>query len=120
MKISQAQAKPGWTVLVRGRTATWQGGSIPFEQYDTFGLVVELPDRKGRVVFQASEHFAFPRGRVEEFPVSFDLDAQAPGTGDTSDIIAEAALAIAAATAAVLLGGILFVGLRNWLVGRDE
>ena len=34
--------------------------------------------------------------------------------------IAEAALAVAAATAALLLGVIVFVGLRHWLVAREE
>jgi len=117
VKIGQAQAKPGWTGLVRGRTVIWHGGSIPYGEYDTFGLVVEVPELKGRLVFQASEHFAIPQGRVEEFPVPLEVGTAAGGARDTSGT-AEAALAIAAATAALLLGAIVFVSLRRWLVAR--
>ena len=118
VKIAQAQAKPGWTALVRRRTAIWRGGSIPYGEYDTFGLVAEVPERHGRLVFHASEHFAFPRDRVEKFPVPLEVGTAvqgAPHTGDT----AETALAIAVATAAFVLGAVVFLGLRRWLA-REE
>ena len=118
VKIGQAQAKPGWSALVRRRTAIWRGGSIPYGEYDTFGLVVEVPERRGRLVFHASEHFAFPRGHVEEFPVPLEVTA-VQGARDSTGT-AEAALAIATATAGLLLGAIVFLGLRRWLLAREE
>jgi len=119
VKVTQAQAKPGWIAVVRGRTAIWRGGSIPYREYDTFGLVVEMPERTGRLVFHASEHFAVPPGRVDAFPVPLVVSAALQGAHDTWGT-AEAALTVAAATAALLLGVIVFVGLRHWLVAREE
>jgi hypothetical protein len=118
-KISQAQAKPGWIAVVRGHTAIWRSGSIPYREYDTFGLVVEVPEGKGRLVFHVSERFAVPPGRVDEFPVPFEVGAASERARDTGGT-AEAALAVAVATAALLLGVIVFVSLRRWLIAREE
>jgi uncharacterized protein YcnI len=111
VKIRQARTKQGWAALVRGRTATWNGGPIPTGKHETFGLVVELPKRKGSVVFHASEHFAFPRGRVEAYAVQLDIDSAARGS--------PVGLVIAAATAAALLAAALFLGLRRWLTAGE-
>ena len=112
VKIGQARPKPGWTDFVRGRSATWRGGSIRAGKHDTFKLVVELPESKGSIVFHATEHFALPRGRVEEFPVPLDIEPAARGTAVW--------VTIAAATAAALLGAIFFLGLRRWLTAGEE
>jgi uncharacterized protein YcnI len=112
VKIGRAQTKPGWAALVRGRTATWGDGSIRVGKHDTFGLVVELPERTGTIVFHASEHFAVPRGHVEDFAVPLDVESAARGT--------PVWVVVAAATAAALLAAVFFVGLRRWLTTGEE
>jgi hypothetical protein len=119
VEIAQIQAKPGWSALVRSRTAIWQNGSISYGEYDTFGVVVQVPARRGRLVFHAIERFAFPRGRVDESPVPFEVGTAVQGARDSMGT-AEAALAIAGATAALLLGATVFLGLRHWLFAREE
>jgi uncharacterized protein YcnI len=112
VKIGHARTKPGWAALVQGRSATWRGGSIRTGKHETFGLVVELPERKGSIVFHASEHFAFPRGRVEQFAVPLDVESAARGSA--------AGVVFAAVTAAVLLAAVFFLGLRRWLTAGEE
>jgi hypothetical protein len=109
--IGQARIKSGWAALVRGRTATWRGGSIRVGKHVTFGLVVELPHRNGTVVFHATEHFAFPRGHVEKFAVPLEVESAGRGTSVW--------VVIAAAGASALLGAIFFLGLRRWLNGKE-
>jgi uncharacterized protein YcnI len=118
VRVGQAEAKPGWTMRVSGRGVSWSGGSILYGQYATFGLVVELPDRTASVSFRGEEHFAFPRRRVERFPVPLELHASTAAAGDTSGV-AEAALVIAVAAAAVLAGAGVFLGLRRWVLGGE-
>lgn len=64
------QMKPGWTVEIRkkkldaplqtshGRTVTetvdevsWRGGPLPDDLFDTFGLVMKLPDTPGKPLY---------------------------------------------------------------------
>ncbi len=66
---ARPQAKPGWTVSVtkrpldppvqlHGKTITatvdkivWEGGELPDDQYDSFGLLLKLPDTPGAVLW---------------------------------------------------------------------
>jgi uncharacterized protein YcnI len=64
------QMKPGWQIEIKnrkleapidvghGRMVTetvdevaWRGGSLPDSYYDTFGLVMKLPDSAGRTIY---------------------------------------------------------------------
>jgi uncharacterized protein YcnI len=112
VKIGRAQTKPGWAAIVRGRTATWRDGSIRAGKQEPFGLVVELPERTGTIVFHASEHFAVPREHVEDFAVPLDVEPAARGT--------PVWVVVAAVAAAALLGAIFFLGLRRWLAAGEE
>jgi uncharacterized protein len=111
--LGNVQAKPGWTAVVHGRTATWSGGSIRFRRYDTFGLDVEMPDLASDLVFRATEGFAVPR-HVERYPVSVSLGAEPSSKGDhdlaiTAFVVALAAAGLAAAS--------FFFAIARWLRG---
>jgi hypothetical protein len=113
VRVGQVQAKGGWTSTIRGRTATWTGGSINFGHYDTFGLLVEVPRGPG-LIFRALERFKSPRGHVERYPVPLSVDVaavSAPGSRG----LAIASLIVAVGASALALGA-FFMGLRYWLL----
>lgn len=68
--VVKPQMKPGWTVTIktrrlarplkseRGEILTqavdevdWRGGPLPDDLYDTFGLMLKLPDTPGRTLY---------------------------------------------------------------------
>ncbi|HWU67794.1 MAG TPA: YcnI family protein [Stenotrophobium sp.] len=67
---AKPQVKPGWAVSIRTRNldkpikgpegkmldqlvdeVEWRGGPLPVDQFDTFGLMVKLPDTPGQTLY---------------------------------------------------------------------
>lgn len=96
------QAKPGWQVDIKkskldkpvhaghGRMADeqideiiWRGGSLPNDQYDTFGLLMKLPDAAGETLwFPVTQTCVTGSHSWSEVPVDgqqwYDLKSPAP------------------------------------------
>lgn len=92
---AKPQMKPGWNVEIKsrkleapvqgphGKTVTdvvdevvWRGGPLPDNLYDTFGLVVRLPDKEGQSLY-------FPAEQECEQGVARWIEI--PQAGQTSD-----------------------------------
>lgn len=86
------QYKPGWTVEAKksklakpvpaghGKmateqfdTITWSGASLPDDQYDTFGLLMKLPDAPGLLWFPVTQ--VCEKGMLEWKNVPANIDA---------------------------------------------
>lgn len=97
---AKPQMKPGWTVEIKkkqlaapqpglhGHTISdvvdevvWRGGPLPDNLYDTFGLVVKLPDTPGSLYFPA----------VQECEKGVTRWIEIPAAGQTSDALHEPA-----------------------------
>jgi uncharacterized protein YcnI len=111
--VGESEIKPAWTSVRDGRSTSWSGGPIPYGKYETFGLEAEIPKGARELVFEASEYFAFPHGRVERYPVRLSVGARSSSGGHG---LAVAALIVALA-AAVLAAAAFFLGLGRWLRG---
>jgi uncharacterized protein YcnI len=95
------QMKPGWTIAISKRnlaapkrdehgntvTATvdevdWRGGPLPDANYDTFGLVMKLPDKPGTIYFPTVQECETGVNRWIEIPAAgqqwHDLKEPAP------------------------------------------
>ena len=113
VRLGNAEAKAGWTIVVHGQTATWRGGAIGYRRYGTFGVDVEVSSAASDLVFRATERFGVPR-HVERYPVPISLGS--PPSSNSDHELALAALLVALA-AAGLAAASLFVGLARWLRG---
>lgn len=90
---AKPQMKPGWTVEIKTRKlnaavtgphgkpvtevvdeVSWRGGPLPDNLYDTFGLIVRLPDKAGQVLY-------FPVVQACEQGVSRWIEIPASGQG---------------------------------------
>ncbi len=102
MLTAKPQFKPGWTVEVKkskldkpmpaghGKMANeqvdeiiWRGGSLPDAQYDTFGILMKLPDRAGETLyFPVTQTCAKGELRWSEIPAAgqawHDVKSPAP------------------------------------------
>jgi uncharacterized protein YcnI len=97
---AKPQMKPGWTVEIKkkhldapqpglhGRVindvvdeVVWHGGPLPDSLYDTFGLVVKLPDPPGNLYFPA----------VQECEKGVTRWIEIPAAGQSSDALHEPA-----------------------------
>lgn len=95
------QMKPGWTVDIKtrkiegeqpklhGKTITetvdevaWRGGPLPDNLYDTFGLVMKLPDAAGKTLY-------FPV--VQECEKGVHRWIELPAAGQAGDALKEPA-----------------------------
>jgi uncharacterized protein YcnI len=114
VRISQVQAKPGWKTSLRGRTASWAGGSIEYRRYDTFAINVDVPGAAGELQFQAAERFTGPSSVTDRFPVVVAVTGDG-GSSSTHDL-AVTALIVAASAAFLALVG-FFLALARWLRG---
>jgi uncharacterized protein YcnI len=100
---AKPQMKPGWTVEIKtrkldapqpaghGRSVSdvvdeviWRGGPLPDNLYDTFGLVVKLPDAAGNLYFPA----------VQECEKGVTRWIEIPAASQTSDTLHEPAPAV--------------------------
>jgi hypothetical protein len=113
VRLGNSEARAGWRTAVAGRTVTWSGGSIPYGQYETFGLEVEVPGGVSQLRFEATERYATPRSHVERYAVLVPVSAPT-ARPDDSHGLAIASLVIAIA-AAVLAAAGFFVALSRWL-----
>jgi uncharacterized protein YcnI len=114
VRLRQSQTKAGWSGAIRGRTMTWSGGPISYGEYDTFGVVVEVPAGSLQLVFEALEYFDPPRSQVERFPVR--LSVESTSTSSSGHGLAVAALIVAVSTGALALAA-FFIGSTRWLRG---
>jgi len=98
------KVKPGWTIAIktrkldkpikgeRGQIITegvdeidWQGGPLPDNEYDTFGLMMKLPDTAGRTLY-------FPV--VQECRQGVHRWIEIPAAGQSRDELREPAPAL--------------------------
>lgn len=90
--MAKPQYKPGWQVLVTYRTlnpavtlhgkpirraaatVTWKGGRLPDGQFDSFGLLLKLPDKPGAVLWlPVTQHCGTDKLAWTEQPASPDV-----------------------------------------------
>jgi periplasmic copper chaperone A len=98
---AKPQMKPGWTVDIKKKKLdtpqsaghghmisevvdeiTWRGGPLPDSLYDTFGLIVKLPDTPGQTVY-------FPA--VQECEKGVSRWIELPAAGQSSEQLQEPA-----------------------------
>lgn len=98
------QAKPGWSVEIKTRRldqplpglhgksiaetvdeVAWRGGPLPDNLYDSFGLLMKLPDRPGQTLY-------FPV--VQECEQGAHRWIEIPGAGQGKDELREPAPAV--------------------------
>ena len=117
-QLAVAQAVPGWTATVRGRTVTWRGGAIPVGQYGLFTAIVEAPDGEEQLEFTTT--LRYENGFRQEFrPIVFVREAKAPAARDESGrTLGKYALGLAVAALVLAIGG-GFLALWLWLRGGD-
>ena len=118
-ELAVAEAVPGWTATVRGRTVTWRGGRIPVGQYGLFSAIVGAPDGEEKLEFRTTLRYA--DGFRQEFsPIVFARAQKAPKARDeASRTLGKYALglAVAALLLAIAAG---FLALTGWLRGSDR
>jgi hypothetical protein len=96
--LEHAHPHDGWTERITGSTATWSGGSLPYDRDLDVLLTVRAAVAPGRLELRAEQRYA--DGGTVRWPVSLTV---VPGEGDTSGNMAVRDIVIG--------GGVALVGL---------
>jgi uncharacterized protein YcnI len=118
-ELAVAEAVPGWTATVSGRTVTWRGGRIPVGQYGLFSAIVGAPDGEEKLEFRTT--LRYTDGFRQEFsPVVFARVQKAPKARDeASRTLGKYSLGLAVAAIALALAA-GFLALFTWLRAGDR
>ena len=118
-ELATAEAVPGWTATVQGRTVTWRGGTIPVGQYGLFSAVVSAPDGEQKLEFRTT--LRYTDGFRQEFsPIVFAREQKAPKARDeASRTLGKYSLGLAVAAVALALAA-GFLALFTWLRAGDR
>lgn len=118
-ELAVAEAVPGWTATVQGRTVTWRGGRIPVGQYGLFSAILGAPDSEEKLEFRTTVRYA--DGFRQEFsPIVFTRTEKAPKARDEAGRTLgkySLGLAVAALLLAIAAG---FLALYTWLRAGDR
>jgi periplasmic copper chaperone A len=66
--LSLAVENEGHAITERVEQVTWQGGRLPDDEYDTYTIMVRLPDTPGRLYFPVRQVCETGETRWEEIP----------------------------------------------------
>lgn len=118
-ELAVAEAVPGWTATVQGRTVTWRGGRIPIGQYGLFSAIVGAPAGDEKLEFRTTLRYA--DGFRQVFgPIVFVREQKAPKARDeASRTLGKYALGLAVAAIALAIAA-GFLALFTWLRAGDR
>lgn len=118
-ELAVAEAVPGWTATVHGRTVMWRGGRIPVGQYGLFSAIVGAPDGEEKLEFRTT--LRYTDGFRQEFsPIVFAREQKAPKARDgASRTLGKYSLGLAVAAIALALAA-GFLALFTWLRAGDR
>ena len=118
-ELAVAEAVPGWTATVQGRTVTWRGGTIPVGQYGLFSAIVGAPDGEEKLEFRTT--LRYTDGFRQVFSsIVFAREQKAPKARDeASRTLGKYALGLAVAAIALAIAA-GFLALTGWLRAGDR
>ena len=118
-ELAVAEAVPGWTATVRGRTVTWRGGRIPVGQYGLFSAIVDAPGGEEKLEFRTTLRYTDGFRQVFS-PIVFARAQKAPKARDeASRTLGKYSLGLAVAAIALALAA-GFLALFTWLRAGDR